>query len=231
MARNTSATSNVEPLPMGSRQATRLMLVLVGAAVLSASLVTPWWTRGVTEDFNDDNPRPEGAAVEGFYVQYRPYMTPASPAGFSTDAGRETATAVLGIALTVCSLFVAAIGVLRLGMHFGWIETNHDVPVRLAIVAFIVGIFAVIWGAFFLPLLGPNPGMLYGNEGTDSGNDFFTGSEQDFTESTRYANVGFFLGIVGAVGFPAYLWADAARTRALSGTTNPKRSTSSEPTF
>ncbi len=208
---------------MGSRQSTRLMLVILGAAVLSASLVTPWWTRGFTEDFNDNNPRPEGMGAEGFSFNYRPFGTPGGIAGFSTDAGRETATAVLGISLTVCMLFAAAVGVLRLGMHLGWIETNHDAPVRFAIMAFIVGVFAVIWGAFFLPLLGPNPGMLYGEEGEDQGVDFFTG-DQDFTEASRYANVGFFLGIVGAVGFPAYLWFDAARTRALSGTGTTTRS-------
>ena len=71
----------------------------------------------------------------------------------------------------------------------------------------------MLWGAFFLPLLGPNPGWLYGEEGQFP--EGFDGDE-GVVESTRFANVGFFLGIVGAVGYPAVLWFDAARTRALA---------------
>ena len=35
------------PLPFGSTQSTRLMLVLLGAALLVGALVAPWWTRGM----------------------------------------------------------------------------------------------------------------------------------------------------------------------------------------
>lgn len=215
-----------------ARDTTRLFIVLVGAVVLSASLITPWWTRGVTVDWDeDDNPRPAGAPTEGFYVQYKPYMTPASPAGFSTDAGRETATAVLGIALTLCAAFVAAAGGLRLGKRLGWIEVGDDAPVRFAIGAFIVGTFAVLWGAFFLPLLGPNPGWLYGEEAQMSEEEAFGEEGASFIEDVRYANVGFFLGIVGGVAFPAFLWYDAAQARALNWTGQSTRSAPGTLTF
>lgn len=41
-------------------------------------------------------------------------------------------------------------------------------------------------------------------------------------ETTRYANVGFYLGIVGAMAYPAFLWFDTNRVRQLnlSPTTN-----------
>lgn len=196
------------------RDANRLTFILVGATLLLAATITPWWTRGFTYDFSDDQPRPFGEVYEGAYVQYRPFATPGSLAGFSTDGQRETATAVLGIALVLCGLFAWATTGLRLAMRFGRLETDHDLPVRFAMTAFLLGLFAVLWGAFFLPLLGPNPGMLYGNEGEIP--EGFDADDFNFVESTRFANVGFFLGIAGAVGYPAVLWFDAARTRALA---------------
>ncbi|MEK6975951.1 MAG: hypothetical protein AABY18_06380 [Candidatus Thermoplasmatota archaeon] len=213
MARK-SPDANEEPA-FGRRDVNRLTLVLVGATLLFAATITPWWTRGITMDYDsEDNPRPFGEAYEGIYVQYRPFATPASLAGFSTDGQRETATAILGVSLVLCGLFASATTALRLGMRFGKVETDHDLPVRFAMTAFILGLFAVLWGAFFLPLLGPNPGWLYGDEG-ELPEDFDEGDLQG-TKATRFANVGFFLGIAGAVGYPAALWFDASRTRALA---------------
>lgn len=196
------------------RDVNRLTLILVGATLLFAATITPWWTRGVTYNFNDEIERPFGAVYEGGYVQYRPFATPGSIGGFSTDGQRETATAILGIALVLCALFATATTALRLAMRFNKLETDHDLPVRFAMTATLVGLFAVLWGAFFLPLLGPNPGLLYGNEGElPPGAD---DEELQIIESTRFANIGFFLGIVGAVAYPAVLWFDASRTRALA---------------
>lgn len=213
-------SSSQPKVELTARDTSRLFIALVGAVVLSASLVTPWWTRGLTIDWDeDDNPRPIGTPAEGFYVQYRPYSTPGGFAGLSTDAGRETATAVLGIALTLCAAFAAAAGALRVGKRLGWLDVSDDAPVRFAIGAFIVGTFAVLWGAFFLPLLGPNPGWLYGEEAQVSPEETFDGGDgATFIEDVRYANVGFFLGIVGGVAFPAFLWYDAAQARALNWT-------------
>lgn len=219
MARRSTADTTPEAPAFSRRDINRLTLVLVGATLLFAATVTPWWTRGLTMQWDDEeNPRPTGYAYEGFYVQYRPFATPGSLAGFSTDGQRETATAVLGVALVLTGLFATATTVVRTGMRLGKIETDHDAPVRFAIIATILGAFAVLWGAFFLPLLGPDPGWLYGDEGT---NTVTTEDGVEFIESARFANVGFFLGILGAVGYPAALWFDAARARALAtqGTT------------
>lgn len=211
MARNASAPQ--QPA-FGRRDVNRLVLVLVGATLLFAAMITPWWTRGITVDWDEqDNPRPVGPAYEGLYVQYRPFATPGSIGGFSTDGARETATAVLGISLVLCSLFATATTALRLAMRFGKLETDHDLPVRFGITATLLGVFAVLWGAFFLPLLGPNPGWLYGDEADFDPSQLPDGTS--FVESVRYANVGFFLGILGAVAYPAALWFDAARVRAV----------------
>lgn len=213
MARK-SPEPDAEPA-FGRRDVNRLTIVILGATLLFAATITPWWTRGFTYDFDDENPRPFGNVQEGGYVQYRPFATPGSLAGFSTDGQRETATAILGISLLLCGIFAAATTALRLAMRFGKLETDHDLPVRFAMTAFILGLFAVLWGAFFLPLLGPNPGWLYGEEG-EFPEGFDDEEAQGVVESTRFANIGFFLGIAGAVGYPAVLWFDAARTRALA---------------
>jgi hypothetical protein len=109
-------------------------------------------------------------------------------------------------------------------------ETDLNTPIYLAMGAFIAGIFTVLWAAFFLPLAGPGGGWLYGDEPdmeeTEGPGD---GGFVQY-EVSRYANVGFFLGIVGGIGFPAYLWADATRTRALAGGA-PVTATPSTPTF
>lgn len=212
MARKSPDT--VRAPTFGRRDVNRLTFVIVGATLLFAATITPWWTRGVTLDYDEDNPRPYGEVYEGVYVQYRPFATPASLAGFSTDGERETATAILGVALVLCALFASATTALRLAMRFGKLEADHDLPVRFAMIAFILGLFAVLWGAFFLPLLGPNPGWLYGTEGELP--DGFDEEDLNGATATRFANVGFFLGIAGAVAYPAVLWFDAARTRALA---------------
>lgn len=212
----TKPSSSSEPA-FTRRDINRLTFVLVGATLLFAATITPWWTRGYTLDFDeDDNPRPPGAPYEGGYVQYRPFATPASLAGFSTDGERETATAILGIALVLCGLFASATTALRMLMRFGKVEADHDLPVRFAMTAFILGLFAVLWGAFFLPLLGPSPGWAFGDD-----TDFNEEEREDlgtegFLESKRFLNIGFYVGILGAVGYPAVLWFDAARTRALA---------------
>lgn len=214
-----------EPLPFGFPQTTRVILVLLGATVLVGALLAPWWTRGMNMDeetlYDAESDDGEDLALEvaffgfpvgseGLYLNYGAFHTP-SQGSISFDSGRETATAVLGIALVGCLVFCAAAVLVRIAMAAGWIETSDDAPVRLSIVAFILGLFAVLWGAFFLPLAGDNPGWLYGEEPAE---DIL--AESDIVEATRYANAGFFLGIVGAVGFPAYLWFDAARVRAFN---------------
>lgn len=221
------------PLPFGSTQSTRLILVLLGATVLLGAFLAPWWTRGMDVDehklYAPVDGEDDGTSfsilgfwpgTEGIYYNYGAFHTP-SNGGVSSDSGREAAVAVLGIGLALCAAFAAVSLAVRWMMARGVLELSYDAPVRLAICAFVAGIFAVLWGAFFLPLAGDNPGMLYGEEPS---HDVFAQTE-GILETARYANVGFFLGIVGAVVFPGYLWFDAARVRALNsfgwGTTEP----------
>ncbi len=206
-----ATTATTGPLPFGERESTRLIFILLGAVILGGAIISPWWTRGTNVDeekaqeFDDDLAVP---GTEGLYFNYAPFRTPGGGT-ISFDAGRAAAVAILGIALVGCGLFAFTATAARYLMATGRVEMNHNAPVRLAIVATICGIFAVLWGAFFLPLMGDNPGMLYGDERPET-----LGADSDgIVETTRYANVGFFLGIVGAVVYPAYLWADAARVR------------------
>jgi hypothetical protein len=206
--------------------------MILGCAILVSAFLAPWWTRGFTYNFDEqDNPRSEvESGYEGVYYNYYPFRTPGfSGQGFSTDASRETATAMLGIGLLVCAAFVAAGLIVRWAMTTQRIEQDDTAPVYLAIGAFIAGLFTVLWGAFFLPLAGAGGGWLYGDEpGSPSGEGF---GGNDGIESSRYANAGFFLGVVGAVGFPAYLWLDAARVRAASGETMTVQVGSTKLTF
>lgn len=210
-----SATTR-RPFVLESRPATRLLLGIIGTSLLLGSMLTPWWTRGLTTTYNDANPRPQGFPVEGFYASYGPFSTPGSFSGFSTDAGRATAVAVLGIALSICIACVLVYHGLRIGRALGRVETSPDVPTRFAIAATLLGSFAVLWAALFLPLLGPNPGWLYGTEGQSSGP---IGPSQ-FVEGVRYANVGMFLGLLGAVAYPVYLWIEAATERRAAASLN-----------
>src|SRR5688572_15644933 len=150
MAKATPSTSAPQPLPFGSRERSRLVLTLLGVAVLASAFLAPWWTRGFTVQWDeDDNPRSAvTAGVEGVYHNYGPFRTPTGSqiqglGGDSVDSGRETAVAVLGIGLLVTTLFVAANIAVRWMMVTGRLETDHHAPVYLAIGAFIAGIFTV----------------------------------------------------------------------------------------
>jgi hypothetical protein len=229
-----------EPIPFGFTQSSRLIFVLLGATILLGALVAPWWTRGMDIDEEqlyetDEDGETDadlysllllgiGPGSEGRYYNYGAFSTPTSN-GMSTDSAREPAVAILGIGLVLCAVFAVAGLVVRWMMARGTLEVSYDAPVRLAIGAFLAGTFAVLWGAFFLPLAGDNPGMLYGEEPSEDAYQVTEG----VWETVRYANVGFFLGIAGAVLFPAYLWFDAARVRALNafgwGTDEPTATT------
>lgn len=224
MARASSAAGNAggqaNNVRLTSRDVTRVVVVLLGITMIVASFFTPWWTRGFSIDWNDSsNPRPtEMAAFEGMYWSYGPFQTPGA-GSVSIDGYREFAAAALGIVLVLSSLFVSAHLALRWGMHTGRIEADDNLPVRFAIAAFWLGLAGFLVAAFLLPVAGPNPGWLYGEEAGASVN--FDGDGQTFVEDVRFANAGFFIGLLAFVAYPAWLWADAARTRAMNavGTT------------
>lgn len=193
--------------PFTRHKAGRLMLSLLGSVLLFSAMLTPWWTRGVTLDFNAENPRAvQTVAVEGGYAHYGPFSTPGSIVGISTDGYREIAVAILGVAMLLVIGFVGMMHVLRYLHAAGRIDLEPSVPVRLAMAATLSGVFAVLWAALFLPLLGPNPGWMYGTE-------VAAAQMGEFTEAARFANVGWFLGIAGGVLYPAALWVNAALDR------------------
>lgn len=227
------------PFAFDAQNSRRLVILLIGLAVIVGAFATPWWTRGIT--FNHDctytNPAassasdcagastsytingqrftvPGGQAYspvytgEGQYLNYRPFATP-SVGTFSVDASRDTAVAILGIGAVLATLLMGASTAIRWLADTGRITCNPNLAVRLAIGGFGVGLFTVLWGAFFLPLLGNGPGMLYGDNIKGGLPDQFA----PFFTDSRYANAGFFLGIIGFVFLPAYLWADAHAAR------------------
>ncbi len=220
------------PTTLTKQDLSRIILVVLGLAFLAGALVSPWWTRGVTlhsvcggrssSACDSDAQRPP--AIEGEYLNYAPFRTPGEVVGFTSDASRASAVSVLGIALVVAAAFAVLHVAARIAMRQGWVTLDHDVVVRLAIAAFMAGAFAVLWGALFLPLLGTGPGMMWG---TEYGSANFSGGQ---TTVTRYANAGFFLAIIGAVGFPAYLWVDASVERSQSRLRTQLGATSSKTT-
>ncbi|MES2153906.1 MAG: hypothetical protein V4510_02105 [bacterium] len=223
------ATSKNEPTStprnLTSSGSTRMFILLLGVAVVIGAFVAPWWTRGVTLNhdcaYNEaaqDCPRSSGGVsfggagvpgIEGLFLNYGPFHTPTA-SGIGTDASRETATSVLGIGAVTATLFAVAGLVVRGLTATGRITTSANLPVRLAIVAFSAGLFTVLWATFFLPLLGNGPGMLWGSN--------FSGSQNlGIFYDSRFANVGYYLGIIGFVGLPAYLWVDAVAARNATG--------------
>ncbi len=189
-----------------------MVVVLVGVAVVIAAFASPWWTRGFTVDTDaEEDSFFIFPGAEGAYLEYGPFSTPGSERGFSTDSGRATAVAVLGIAAVIATLFMGAHVVLRSMGALGRVKVDRNVPVRLAMAAALVGTFTILWAGLFLPLAGPNPGFLWGEE--ESAQGAFA-SEYSSIKVTRYANAGFFFGMVAFVALPAYLWVDSSAARA-----------------
>lgn len=227
------ADTATPPFTFDSNATRRLVIILFGIAIVVGAFLTPWWTRGLT--LNHDcayadpaAPTPPGCRIngnnngnsnfgfsgtglngaEGVYLNYGIFHTPTDGL-IGTDASRETAAGILGVGALLCVFFVAASQVIRFLAETGRIVCSPNLAVRLAIAGFATGLFTVLWGAFFLPLLGNGPGMLYGNNIPGGIPAPFDRIIQD----SRYANAGFFLGIVGFVFVPAYLWADAHAAR------------------
>jgi len=211
-----SSKAASKALPFGRTEATRVAVVLLGGILIATAFLTPWWTRGLSLDYDEDEFSRSFPGFDEPATSYGPFKTPGA-GGFSADASRAAAVAVLGVSASVAALFASASLGTRALMHTGRIEENLDVPVRFAIVAFLAGAFAIVWAGLFLPLLGNNPGWLYGQESGFAD----LGEFGAYIEVVRYANVGFFAGILGLVAYPAWLWADAARVRAVrtAGTT------------
>jgi hypothetical protein len=206
----------------------RLVILLLGTALVVAAFVAPWWTRGLTLNHdcaygdpatNTDCNRGSGPSgvgfgvpgVEGLFLNYGPFHTPTAN-GVGTDASRETAVSVLGVGALLGTLFMGASLAVRGLVATGRASASPNLPVRLAIFAFSAGLFTVLWGAFFLPLLGNGPGMLWGSN--FAGSPFGTGN---LVYDSRYANVGFYAGILAFVALPAWVWVDAHQARASTG--------------
>lgn len=223
-AKTLQASTNAPTLSRdGSR---RLVILLIGVALVIGAFVAPWWTRGLTlnHDCAYGSPQDQATACpqsnsrnsglnsgltipgsEGLYLNYGPFHTP-SLLGAGTDASRDTATSVLGIGAVLATLFLGASLALRALAGMGRISAHPSVAVRFAIAAVGAGIFTVLWATFFLPLFGNGSGMLWGH---NFNYDFGSNVVYD----SRYANVGYFLGIIAFVGVPVYAWVDASQAR------------------
>ncbi|HET6397963.1 MAG TPA: hypothetical protein VFH47_00235, partial [Candidatus Thermoplasmatota archaeon] len=177
------------PLRIDTRTRARIWIMILGSTLVLASFATPWWTRGVNIETPDDE---ANAIVEGMYVHYGPFNTPGSRAGFSTDASRETVTGLLGVLMVASALFVSASFMVRALRASGRIECSADLPVALAITGFALGVAAVLTGILFVPLMGSNPGFMWGTEGSAAARDGL-GAAGEFT---RYGNAGVFFGIL-----------------------------------
>jgi hypothetical protein len=197
------------PLKLDSTSTTRIWMVILGGAFVLASFATPWWTRGMNvESDNDGNQGGGLPGTEGLYFHYGPFSTPGG-GGVSTDASRETVTGVLGILMVSSTAFVSASFVIRHLHRRGTIEASPSLPVGLAIAGFGLGFAAVLTGLLFVPLMGSNPGFAYGDEDSQG----VDGASGGLIESTRYANAGFFFGIIAFIAYPTYAWVDAAASR------------------
>jgi hypothetical protein len=215
---------------LSDRNGARLVLFILGASLMLGAFTAPWWTRGIAFEhdciYDEAKARSSecrttgsptfafdgliGLGQEGVFLNYGVFSVPGAN-GVTTDASRETAVTILGIGAVLCAAFALAGILLRFLVHLGKVEAGADLPTRLAILGFVAGLFTVLWGALFLPLLGSGPGMLWGRE--------YNGTLFDslkFLSDTRYANAGFYFGIAGFVLFPAWLWLDAHRARAAS---------------
>ncbi len=187
-----------------------LAIVVVASVILLSSLITPWWTRGYTIDYADDQPDTDTAPVfvDTFTVSYYPFQTPAF-GPFQFDSVREAAVTITGIAIALSALLALGHNLVRWGIRTGRVDTDLGVPVKLAIASFLVGAFGVLF-ALLWPFMGIN------SDGIFSADAVFGGDAPDgvLVEDQSFLNAGFFLGILGFMMYPAYLWVDAHLNRA-----------------
>jgi len=191
----------------------RIVAVVLGTSLVIGAFTAPWWTRGMDFDpVEEETNFPPG--MQGQYYHYGPFVTPGD-GQISFDASREGVVALLGVLGVATVGFLVASVLVRWAARAGRVGTDSNAPVRLSILAFLTGTAAVLIGGLFVPLLGQDPGFLWGDEDVTG-----TIAEQqgatEFFETTRYGNAGFFLGILAFVALPAFAWADAATVRALS---------------
>lgn len=201
-------------LVINSKDVSHLVVLAVAALLIVTALTTPWWTRGYIIDHDNDATAQETGEVPAFMdtfdVSYYPFVTPAF-GPFQFDSIREIAVTVTGLAVAMCAIFVVAHNLSRLGIRTGHINASPGLPVKFAIAAFWLGIVGV-GSALLWPFLGTNIEGIYGYE------EFFTntnaeGGDVTVVEQGAFMNIGFYLGFIAFVMYPAYLWINAHLVR------------------
>ena len=128
----------------------------------------------------------------------------------------EHAVTVTGIAVALCAVFAAASNIVRWGIARGRIDADDGMPVKLAIVALWFGLFGVLF-VLLWPYIGIN------GEGYYASQTVFEDGSGDgqvlLVQDREFLNVGFYVGILGFVAYPAYLWADAHAAREAKNAT------------
>lgn len=211
--------ANKQPFVINQKDVTHLVVVAVATVLLVTAMFAPWWTRGYTIDHGSDA-TPEQKAMEGpsgfidtITVSYYPFVTP-SFGPFQFDSIREIAVTVTGIALVLCAVFVMAHNLTRWGIRTGRINASPGLPIKFAIASFWLGLIGV--GSVLLwPFLGQNIEGIYSFDQLFPPDGFEGGEDGPVTviKEAEYLNVGFYVGILGFIAYPAYLWINAASVR------------------
>jgi hypothetical protein len=190
-----------------------LTIAAVGALLIVTAFTTSWWTRGYTVEHGDDASAGDDfpAFLDTLTVSYGPFSTP-SFGPFQFDSVREVAVTVTGIAVALAAIFATASMAVRWGVSRGRVDADDGVAVKLAIASVWLGLFGVLF-VLLWPFIGVNGDGYYSSEEVFGGD----GSAM-LVENKEFLNVGFYVGILGFVAYPAYLWyaAHAAREQATT---------------
>ncbi len=186
-----------------------LIIAAVATIIIATSMFTPWWTRGYTVEYEDGaTPGDEFPVfVDTLTVSYYPFSTP-NYGPFQFDSVREAAVTITGIAVAVAGALIVAHNLVRAGVRTGRVAVDPGVPVKLAIAAFLIGAFGVLF-ALLWPFMGVNGDGIFSADTVEGGGD-----DVWLVEDRSFLNAGFFLGVVGFMLYPAYLWVDAHLNRA-----------------
>lgn len=202
-----------ETIRLNRRQVQHIVTLVVAAVLIATAMTSSWWTRGYTVEGEPGEDVPN--LGDTFTVSYGPFNTP-NYGPFQFDSVREVAVTVTGIAVVLCALAAIGHNLARWGIESGRLEVDRDLPVHLAMAAFILGTFGVLF-ALFWPFMGSTNAGIFANDVLFDGQSIDGGSYA--IKSAEFLNVGFFLGIFAFMVYPAYLWASADALRAETAET------------
>jgi hypothetical protein len=201
-----------ETIRLNRRQVQHLVTVVVAIVLIVTAMTSSWWTRGYTIEGDPEEGAGfnEGGFADTFTVSYGPFTTP-TEGPFQYDSVREVAVTLTGIAIVLSAVFAIAHSLVRWGIESGRLEVDPDTPVKLAIGAFWLGLFGVLF-ALLWPFMGTTNTGIFASELLFEGQNSASG-DAFFVKTQEFLNVGFFLGIFAFIVYPAYLWASAEAIR------------------